>query len=70
MMIKTTFPRFEPSIKKSKKPLFTIIEISYHTILPILLTYLIITYEMPLLFPILLIPILIRFNPKIITTRK
>jgi len=63
-MVKTTFPKFESSIKKSKKPILHILEITYHTILPVLITYIILVYKLPIMFPILLIPILIRFKPE------
>lgn len=69
-MVKTTFPSFKSSIRKTRKPLLNIIEIAYHTILPIIITYLIVTYELPFLFILLLVPILIRFEPEILTRTK
>jgi len=63
-MIKTTYKLFKPSTSPTKKPIINIFEIFYHTILPCILTYLIIHLKLPALFIFLLIPILIRFKPK------
>ena len=69
-MVKTTLPLFKSSISPSKKPLLQIFEIFYHTILPCIVTYLIVAYGMPYLFILLLIPIFIRFRPEMIRIRR
>ena len=62
--MKTTFPLFKSSISVTKNPIDRIIEITYHTILPCILVYLIIRYQFAILFLILLVPILIRYQPE------
>jgi len=62
--MKTSFPLFKPTIRNTEKPINNIIEIVYHTLLPCIITYLIVKQEMVMLFPILLIPLLIRYRPE------
>ena len=69
-MVKTTLPLFKSSISPSKKPLLQIFEIFYHTILPCIITYILITNEMPYLIIIILIPVFIRFRPEMIKPRR
>jgi hypothetical protein len=62
--MKTTYPLFKWSTSITKRPIDRIIDITYHTILPCIIVYLIMYYQLAILFPFLLVPIFIRYQPE------
>jgi hypothetical protein len=54
--MKISIPKFQPATAKTNNPLISIVEIFWHTIIPVILIYLMMKYNQPLLFlPIIFI---------------
>jgi hypothetical protein len=61
--MRISYPIFKPSIQKTRKPLFHIAELIYHTVLPCAITYIAVKNNQPILLVFLLLPLFVRFRP-------
>jgi hypothetical protein len=61
--MRLTFPKFESATAKSSNPFFSVLEIVWHTVIPVVLVYLMMRYNQPLLAVPVLFVLFVRLRP-------
>jgi hypothetical protein len=60
--MKATYPKFEPLTDSRKKPFLVVLEVFWHTVIPVLLTYCMVHFESLVFFLPVVVIMFVRLN--------